>query len=308
MEGIFKGWIKDGAFGFIAVKDGNGDVFLHVTDVSNDPFPKKGDRIIFDVVDGKKGRAAKNAKVPHKGQDRSFADKNENELLMDDIEELDTSSVDRHVLNEIASWKREAKAEDNYRYFWHVTEVEKISRGEKYFVIGRKGSGKTAICEYFNNLNGHDVFSEKLSFKQFPFNELYSHNNQSFTSPNHYITIWKYLIYSTICRLMLKNEAIDGELREELAALFGENISLSRRVKKWVGKEFGVSLFGLSFKVSNSAAERQAPENWIEYVDYVEDLLSKYAGTATYYVLFDELDEDYRDVNVTQTSRISIQR
>lgn len=93
---------------------------------------------------------------------------------------------------------------------------------------------------------------------------------------------------------MLKNENIDGGLRTELAALFGENISLSRRVKKWVGKEFGVSLFGLSFKISNQPST--TPENWFDYVDHIEDLLAKHAGNATYYVLFDELDEDYRDI------------
>ncbi len=215
--------------------------------------------------------------------------------MVEDIEELDSSSIDSRILNEISKWKREAKAEDGYRYFWHVEEVDKIDKGEKYFVIGRKGTGKTAICEYFNEIKEHNVFSEKLSFKQFPFNELYERNNNSYTKPNQYITIWKYLIYSSICRLMLKNENIDENLRGELSNLFGENLSLSRRVRKWVNKEFGVSLFGLSFKVFKEP-KRAASDNWIDYVDYIEDLLMQYAGDAKYYVLFDELDEDYREI------------
>ena len=165
--------------------------------------------------------------------------------MSEDIEELDTSTVARGVLEEISHWKREAKAEDNDRYFWHVSEADEIARGDKYFVIGRKGSGKTAIREYFNRQTGFDLFAEKLTFKNFPFNELYSHQNQKFTAPNQFITIWKYLIYSTVCRLMLRNQAVEGALRKELSRLYDDQTPLSRRVGRWVGKEFGVSLFGL---------------------------------------------------------------
>ncbi len=69
----------------------------------------------------------------------------------------------------------DAKAEDNDRYFWHVREVDLIQRGDKYFVIGRKGPGKTAISEYFL------------------FNESHARTNTRYTAPNQFITIWKYL-------------------------------------------------------------------------------------------------------------------
>jgi ABC-type lipoprotein export system ATPase subunit len=114
--------------------------------------------------------------------------------MSEDIEQRDSTHVKRPLLEEIANWKREAKAEDNARYFWHVRETDQIAHGDKYFVIGRKGSGKTAICEYFGKQKKHDVFAEKLSFKNFPFNELYSHKNQKFTTPNQFITIWKSLL------------------------------------------------------------------------------------------------------------------
>lgn len=297
MDGIFNGWIENRSYGFIHVADGKMDIFVHMSEATAQPIPQAGDIVTFDVEDTYKGKQAKNVKVINRAekQPSQTSKNNDAAMLIEDIEELDMSSVDGNLLEEISSWKREAKAEDSDRYFWHVREVDQISRGEKYFVIGRKGSGKTAICEYFNRIVDHNVFSEKLSFKQFPFNELYSHNNKLFTAPNQYITIWKYLIYNTICRLLLKNEAIDSELREELSALFGDNISLSRRVKKWVGKEFGFSLFGISVKITRSSPLSPS-ENWTEYVDYVEDILMRYAGNATYYILFDELDEDYRDV------------
>ncbi|WP_051516471.1 P-loop ATPase, Sll1717 family [Herbaspirillum sp. RV1423] len=221
----------------------------------------------------------------------------------DELEELDTSSVDHDLLAEIATWKREAKAEDNDRYFWHVKEVDQIAKGQKYFVIGRKGAGKTALCEYFNRQSEYNLFAEKLSFKNFPFNELYSKKNQKYTAPNEYITVWKFLIYSTICRLMLKNEEVDIGVRDQLASLYDDNTSLSRRINKWIGKEFGISLFGLSIKIAKQNPE---PQSWIEHVDLLEDIIMQHAGAATYFVLFDELDEDYRDlINTDQYHQYS---
>lgn len=314
--GTFKGWVLGHSYGFIRPDDGSPDIFLHASILVTQDQLRSGTRVMADFQLTSKGRSATEVSVlePATEMARESAlresgsvgptsspesqralDLADEDLISEDIEELDTTRVSPSVLEEISRWKREAKSEDNSRYFWHVREVDQIAQGDKYFVIGRKGSGKTAICEYFNNQSKFDVFAEKLSFKNFPFNELYSHKNQKFTTPNQFISIWKYLIYSTICRLMLKNEALDPSLREELARLYDDSTSLSRRIGRWVGKEFGISLFGLSFKVANQSPS-DGPKNWTEHVDFLEDLLSRYAGDATYFVLFDELDEDYRDI------------
>ena len=56
-------------------------------------------------------------------------------------------------------------------------------------------------------------------------------------------------------------------------------------------------MFGINFKfTANGNSNINSSESWVDYTDYLEDLLSKYVGDATYYILFDELDEDYRDI------------
>lgn len=309
-EGIFKGWLPQKAYGFIRMPDGSPDVFLHMNRTLEPLELHAGTRISFDVQDGNPRRLALTPTIieqPNfayigRTNDEMSSGLNEEQptlvdevLECDEVEDLNTDQVADTLLSEIAKWKRDAKIENNTRYFWHVKEVDSISMGEKCYVIGRKGSGKTAICEYFNNQRRHDVFSEKLSFKSFPFNELYEHKNQKFTNPNQFITIWKYLIYSTVCRLMLKNQAIDSQLREQLSTIYDDKTPLNRRIGRWVSKEFGFSLFGLSLKMSR-AETKKTPRDWIEYVDYLEDILLQYAGSCTYFVLFDELDEDYRDI------------
>lgn len=201
-------------------------------------------------------------------------------------------------LKEIAEyWKLEAKQENSKRYFFDVDEAKKIIGGNYFYVIGRKGSGKSAISEYVVNISSHDTFSEKLSFKNFPFNELYSFENQSYTPPNQYITIWKYIIYSNICRLMVKNENIASEARNVLEKLYPPDPikSLARLIDKWTTKEFGASILGTggTIKIDNQLS--QFPNlSWIEKTNILEDIIEEYIDDAKYYIVFDELDEDYR--------------
>lgn len=195
----------------------------------------------------------------------------------------------------INKWSVEAKKE-NRAYFYNVQEVNVIVEGRKSFVIGRKGSGKTAIAQYLSEMEQVATFSEKLSFKNFPFNILYSLENQrDYTSPNQYISIWKYLIYSYICKKMITNENIDSDVREKLTKLYGDPTikSLNRLVQKWTSKSFGAEVLGVGF---DYAREKQGPElSWVDAIVILEQIIMNYCDTAKYFIIFDELDEDYKD-------------
>jgi len=90
-----------------------------------------------------------------------------NDRKKDLAEEYDSYEVIKNISK---NWKLEAKLEDN-KYFYNLSEAKQILNGEKLFIIDRKGSGKSAICEYIVNQNQHNIFSQKLSFKNFPFND-----------------------------------------------------------------------------------------------------------------------------------------
>jgi len=214
------------------------------------------------------------------------------------------------LLKEISTnWKLEAKQENNDRYFYHVEESNKILNGERFYVIGRKGSGKSAISEYILNLRdqtneeSYNVFTEKLSFKNFPFNELYALENAKYTQPNQYITIWKYIIYSCICRLMVKNQQIDNEARNVLEKLYPPDPikSLSRLIDKWTTKEFGAQILGTGANIKVDKISIFNDLSWIEKTNILEDIIEQYIDNSKYYVVFDELDEDYRVFENTET-------
>lgn len=195
-------------------------------------------------------------------------------------------------------WKLEAKLENNQRYFYHTNVVDKLLSGGKAYVIGRKGSGKTAIAQNLITDFTYDRFSEKLTFKNFPFEELYKLKDEEYSEPNEYITIWKFVIYSQICKLMIKNENIPPEIRKKLESLYQNDVknSLARTLKNWVSSNFGIQILGNGVDIGIQKEISKNDKPWIEKVDILEDFLFENLDSNKYIIVFDELDEDYKKV------------
>ncbi|AWB03020.1 hypothetical protein CU052_21665 [Vibrio harveyi] len=212
---------------------------------------------------------------------------------------LDSSLSDESkqiALENIKGWKLEAKLDSSNKYFYYSKEVSEIMSGDKSFVIGRKGSGKTAISEYICSRENDNTYTQKLTFKNVPFNYLYSLDNQDYTLPNQYISIWKYLIYCSICKMMIKNEDVDVSIRKSLSKLF--NIKpvkdrLEENIKKWTTRDFSLQVLGTGGKIG---LQEKKEQHWLERLSILEDIVIDYADDSDYIVVFDELDEDYKDV------------
>jgi hypothetical protein len=203
-----------------------------------------------------------------------------------------------NLLNELSNWKLEAKLEDTDKYFYDVKELESLISGDKSYLIGRKGTGKTAIAQKIFKINSYNVFTESLSFKNFPFNDLYSLKNTRFTQPNEYITLWKYVIYSTVAKKLSENQSINGPDIEKLRGIFlnDADLSLSRRLKIWTSAQFGSTIFGSGANASASSQVATNDTPWVDRVDMLEDIIRKNIDESDYYIVFDELDEDYKQM------------
>jgi len=198
----------------------------------------------------------------------------------------------------IDEWKLEAKEEDP-KYFYFVDEANDILSGRKNLVIGRKGEGKTAIAQHIYQSNSHYTFTEKLSFKDFPFNVLYKLINDRYTKPNQYISIWKYLIYTTICKKMIANEAIDSDIVSKLKKIFPPDDNkkqLSKLIEKYTVKDFGIQILGSGINIGGEKIKSDV--DWIEIIDILENAILENIDDSNYYILFDELDEDYKDFKI----------
>lgn len=200
------------------------------------------------------------------------------------------------VISAIAdNWQLDAMQENMCKYFFSDKDLSLVKDGKKCYVIGRKGAGKSAICQYLVNNPNYNQFAQKLTFKNFPFNELYSLSDPSYTKPNQYITLWKYLIYSTICKLFVRNESIDYEIRSDLENIYPQNSTkqLRREIKEWTGADFELGIKDIHGKIGVQASQRVNSISWIDKVDILEDLILTSCDNSTYYIVFDELDEDY---------------
>jgi Cdc6-like AAA superfamily ATPase len=207
--------------------------------------------------------------------------------------------VSEDLLEELEEWKLEAKLESSKRYFYHTRVVDRLSKGKKSYVIGRKGTGKTAISQYLASSAGEGEFAQKLSFKNFPFNTLYELEDSGFTSPNQYITLWKYLIYSSICKMLSRNKSVDLGSRQKLQKLFNDDLesAFPSAVAKWTGLNFDIKILGNGIGVGankNSSGDRKIEIS--ERVEILEKFIFGLVGSDKYLILFDELDEDYKDI------------
>jgi len=215
------------------------------------------------------------------------------------------NNLARSLFEEISeNWHLEAKSEDNDRYFYHTSDVNKILDGKKYYVIGRKGSGKTAIAEFISKIQDAKIFSEKLNFKAFPFNELYKLYNDGYTVPNQYISIWKYVIYSSIAKMMIKNENVDSQIKSILENIYSnEPDRLEGKIRKWTATAFSIKALSFALNVNGQISESENNLEWKDKVDILEKLLKDYLDDSKYIIVFDELDEDYREILIQSKSK-----
>ncbi len=209
------------------------------------------------------------------------------------------------IHNIVQGWNVEAKLEDS-KYFFMYKEVQAILNNRKCYVIGRKGSGKSAICNYITCIKDYNVFSSKLSFKAFPFNTIYGLDDNQYQHPNQYITIWKYIIYSNVLKMMVRNNSVDSDIRQELEKIYPKTSikNLASEVSEWTSVEFGLDILGNGGSLKIDRNKHKDTYNWKEYVDVMEDIIINYCGNAKYYIVFDELDDDYRDITLNQEFKV----
>lgn len=191
-------------------------------------------------------------------------------------------------------------------YFIDIEFKQSILNEPKYFVIGRKGTGKSALYNWIekNQVSDGYMVSNK-SFNDFPFEKLLQLSDDSFSKPNQYQSIWKNIILNEYASLLCNDQSnpIDNalvELRNYIEYVFGTDlIDLHKAVtRKSEKSDQGISIKGV-FKQHSDCKE-------IEYYDecknltvvnerlvrVILDYMTRHE-TKTYIVQFDQLDDNY---------------
>lgn len=185
-------------------------------------------------------------------------------------------------------------------YFVEIPEFREIIAGKMRYVIGRKGTGKSAIAEKIRIESGnrYNWFYSDLSFKDFPLSDFRSLEDKSQSGKAKFIPIWMFLIYTKLISLLLSDEGCSGDNKEKLYTFINKNfpasdIGFSDIIKNVTSNRAKVLFFNVLSAGHDRTNECQTYVHYARVTDSLRDLLGNMKSNSFFFMLFDELDEDF---------------
>jgi hypothetical protein len=250
-------------------------------DLNNEILISIGSKVYFTPINNEDGLFANNI---NQVESKPISGNNQIGLEQEDIYQL---------YQEISSWKLEARAENISKYFYYTNEAYQIENGSKCFVIGRKGTGKTALAEYLYHKKTFDNFTGRLNFFNFPFDQIFEYKNPNFDTNKQYVSIWKLLIYRACLKQMISNNNLTSSIRSKLSLVF-PNADIDSIIDKFSffrDGDFKIEAFSIG--LTYSPKDQNTEFNWLEELGILENLIYENMDESKYFVLIDALDDGY---------------
>lgn len=121
-------------------------------------------------------------------------------------------------------------------YFLATEAVQDIRANRVFLVLGRKGSGKTAIVRHFSE-GGTDSVSRALSLRGYPWNLHAQRIDRGASDIEAYVSSWRFLLVSQLASLVLARVGDDASpeansIREFFRENYGgPNVTLSQLLR-----------------------------------------------------------------------------
>jgi hypothetical protein len=209
------------------------------------------------------------------------------------------------IIDRIDFGHNDAKREINLlEYFYDVGFSKAILNENKFIVLGRKGSGKTAIARYFELRAAklYNCFSLTLSFKDYSFVKAYKTYDSNFSSPNQYKSIWRYVILIELLGILMQREGLPySEEHSNLYKFYKKNydarkINFKYLVDQMLERKFKLDIpFGFGVEYGTKKTDGYEKRHYLEILDDLETNVLEVIDDKEYLIQFDELDEDYQD-------------
>lgn len=197
------------------------------------------------------------------------------------------------------------------QYFLNFDFWEKIVNRNQYFVIGRKGTGKSALYNWIQDTQTDTgIMVSNLSFNQFPFEKFLTLSDEDFAKPNQYQSIWRNIILSEIANLITKDQSNPpdpnfSKISDYVDYFFGKGITDLHKEVARIAEKTTVGV-GLKFKKMIGVQANQEWSNGLDLTNglsnitminrklqlLIEDYL-KCHDTVPYIIQFDQLDDNY---------------
>lgn len=191
-------------------------------------------------------------------------------------------------------------------YFIDVQYKESLLHGDKFFVIGRKGTGKSALYNWLHSIQPEEgIIVSNKSFSDFPFDRLLSLSDDNFMKPNQYQSIWKHIILLELAKIIVydtQSDAADEGWRELLDYIKNRGVNLSdlhREITRVIDKydsQLGYNASFLGYGTSREIENRWGLSNITSLnnrlIEVICDYLKRHQ-TCQYIIQFDQLDDSY---------------
>lgn len=200
----------------------------------------------------------------------------------------------------------DAKGDINLsKYFFEFSKFEKIENGSCRYIIGRKGTGKTAIIEKMQQSISADPLSfySTLTLKDFPLRDLKDLRDKSYQDKSQFVPIWQFLIYTEIAKLVLQDESSSTKETTKVLHDFlkinnlNNDIGFSETIKKLHQSNSKVSIFINWLTAETSKTQSSEEVTQVHYNKVVKLLENKLCALDTeceFWIFIDELDEGYK--------------
>ncbi|MFH1381863.1 MAG: hypothetical protein ABIH70_03120 [Chloroflexota bacterium] len=192
---------------------------------------------------------------------------------------------------------------------------------DRFLVLGRKGSGKTAIFRKIVNLRKHDVFSYGHTFTDYPWHHHDKQASIGVPEEERFVHSWKYLIFMTLSKILLNLDgsqpwsldAIDqlSRLERFVVDSYGTRdpditqiFSPARRLQ--FNSSFELPLGGFTITVGTKSIPIEQLPTVIQEVNrnLSDAVIASLNPACEYYVCFDQLDLGFDPTNQSYQNRL----
>lgn len=202
-------------------------------------------------------------------------------------------------LHQIDMGKNDAKLDSLERYFYDCGYVNQIKKMDKFFIIGRKGAGKSAIAYYIKKNVTAKTYTNIVSFRDIPIQLMDQFYDNRFTASNKLTSLWTFILAIELAKLLLDYIHLDVAASKKIRTFLELiNPSLKDTPKDYLAKvkKLGWKI-GCDYAEINGSTQCESEEtNVIDYTNALIDILIQYSPVdCNFHLFFDELDDSYQD-------------